>query len=1069
MANSTDLKRVLTALFGFLFFCVGAFAPPRAAADRCVTPPAGLISWWRAESNAADVLNVNNGTLEGGVTFAAGEVGQAFSFNGASDVQVPDSPSLDFASNSPMTIELWAYRTGAETSMYLIGKRDADCGSVQYQIGFDPYNGMAFDAGDGSVATGIQMPMTTWIHLAATFDGANTFEFYTNGTLAATGNGNLGPTNSGPLRIGNSSVCGGFTGLIDEVSLYNDALSAATIQSIYAAGISGKCLSPPTIATQPQSQTVLAGETVTFSVAANGGIPPYNYQWQINGSNISGATADTVVLTGVQSNQVGSYSVVVGDAGGSVLSSNATLRVLAPVPDTVVVFDQAGLLSGLANGGNVKFAGNGTIVLSQTVVISQGTTLDGSGHDVTISGSNSVRVFTVNSGVHFALESLTIVDGLDGATNNAGAAAGGLYNDNGRVDVVQCAFIGNGAVGNNGGSASGGAIYNNLGLLNITNSIFLNNSATGGEIPYEGPVGGNSYGGAIYVNGGTMNLVGSTFQGNSSVGGYGGYSPAGTGFGGSVHNGGGILNVVGTTFTGNSCSSGYGGGGGSLGGALSTSAGNVTVINGGFYNNNAVSPTIYNYAFASLTAGTAFGGGIYQADGTLNLIATTLATNYATGGSVLSYGSSASGCGGGLFSAGTLNATNCNFYGNHATGGEQSGSPDAYGGSGAYGGAIFNQNTANLIDTSLSDNEAIGIAGNGGGILNSNVLLLLGCTLSQNDCVGAYANAYGGGIYNLGVCFATNDTVFGNSASAPGGSANGGGYFNQGGVVTLAYVTISSNSADGSLGVGGGINATNGSLLLLDSIVADNPSGSDFYASFGAITDGGDNISSDISFPFSAPGSMNNTDPELGVLGNYGGPTQTIPLLMGSPAIDAGGAGGCPATDQRGVPRPFGGACDIGAFEYVPSFSIQGQVQSYAPTGTITVSAGDFSTEANSQGNYVLNNLAAGTYSVTPSSSNPGIVFTPAAQTIKVGPNATNVNFVAAPLINSLSVGGYSNSVLQVLFSGTNGQNEVVETSFDLINWIPISTNVVVTNGILPFLLTNGLGQAGQFVRTRSD
>ena len=86
--------------------------------------------------------------------------------------------------------------------------------------------------------------------------------------------------------------------------------------------------------------------------------------------------------------------------------------------------------------------------------------------------------------------------------------------------------------------------------------------------------------------------------------------------------------MVGTTFTGNSCSSGYGGGGGSLGGALSTSAGNVTVINGGFYNNNAVSPTIYNYAFASLTAGTAFGGGIYQADGTLNLIATTLATNY---------------------------------------------------------------------------------------------------------------------------------------------------------------------------------------------------------------------------------------------------------------------------------------------------------------------------------------------------------------------------------------------------------------------------------------------------------
>jgi len=62
----------------------------------------------------------------------------------------------------------------------------------------------------------------------------------------------------------------------------------------------------------------------------------------------------------------------------------------------------------------------------------------------------------------------------------------------------------------------------------------------------------------------------------------------------------------------------------------------------------------------------------------------------------------------------------------------------------------------------------------------------------------------------------------------------------------------------------------------LDSIVADNPSGSDFYGSFGALTDGGDNVSSDSSFPFSAAGSMNNTDPKLGLLGSYGGATPTI-------------------------------------------------------------------------------------------------------------------------------------------------------------------------------------------------
>src|SRR5580658_1310550 len=279
--------------FDILLLGVALLAPAEVAGEGCVTPPAGLISWWRAEGNATDAVGVNDGTLQGAVTFAPGEVGQAFSFNGVNtDVLVPDSASLDFASNAPMTIELWAYRTGAETTMFLIGKRETNCGAVQYEIGFDPYNGLAFIAGDGSVATGFQLPSNVWMHLAATFDGTNTFDFYTNGTLAATGNGNLGPPNSAPLIIGNSSDCAGFAGLIDEVSIYNSALSAAAIQSIYVAGSSGKCFTPPTITTQPQSQTVLLGETVTLSVAASGGTPPYSFQWQMDGTNIAGATSN---------------------------------------------------------------------------------------------------------------------------------------------------------------------------------------------------------------------------------------------------------------------------------------------------------------------------------------------------------------------------------------------------------------------------------------------------------------------------------------------------------------------------------------------------------------------------------------------------------------------------------------------------------------------------------------------------------------------------------------------------------------------------------------------------------
>ena len=129
------------------------------------------------------------------------------------------------------------------------------------------------------------------------------------------------------MIIGDSSVCGGFAGLIDEVSIYNSAVSAAAIQGIYTAGSSGKCFSPPIITRQPQNQTVLSGETVTLSVAASGGTPPYSYQWQMDGTNLSGATTNPLVLPSVQSSQTGSYSVIVQGVGASVPSSKALLTV----------------------------------------------------------------------------------------------------------------------------------------------------------------------------------------------------------------------------------------------------------------------------------------------------------------------------------------------------------------------------------------------------------------------------------------------------------------------------------------------------------------------------------------------------------------------------------------------------------------------------------------------------------------------------------------------------------------------------------------------------------------------
>ncbi|MBE0542629.1 MAG: hypothetical protein IH623_14815, partial [Verrucomicrobia bacterium] len=93
-------------------------------------------------------------------------------------------------------------------------------------------------------------------------------------------------------------------------------------------------------------------------------------------------------------------------------------------------------------------------------------------------------------------------------------------------------------------------------------------------------------------------------------------------------------------------------------------------------------------------------------------------------------------------------------------------------------------------------------------------------------------------------------------------------------------------------------------------------------------------LSSDGSCDFTNATSLNNTDPKLGPLANNCGPTLTMALLPGSPAIDAGNTAAAPPTDQRGVPRPYGQAADIGAFEYW----LQAQAAA-CPTGGIDILA----------------------------------------------------------------------------------------------------------------------------------
>ncbi len=314
-------------------------------------------------------------------------------------------------------------------------------------------------------------------------------------------------------------------------------------------------------------------------------------------------------------------------------------------------------------------------------------------------------------------------------------------------------------------------------------------------------------------------------------------------------------------------------------------------------------PAIANISGDSLTIDgsgktiTVGGAGLYQvlvvnSDATLTLNDLTIAHgNWSSdGGAIENQGTltvtnstftdNSAGLGGGIFNAATLTVTNSTFELNSAH----------------LGGGIFNNSgaTLNVSNSTFSGDNATGGLGSGGGMYNEGMAMVINSTFAGNDA----ANGFGGGIYNS----------------------------NSGAVLTITNNTFSRNGPAAS---GGGIYNEIGTVRVANSILAGSTSGGNCEGV--SVTDSGYNISDDDTCGFVAYPTANGdtigdgvTDAHLalGVLANNGGPTKTIALGSRSYAIDAilTSTGGCPLTDQRGAPRPDPGdtpplACDIGAFE----------------------------------------------------------------------------------------------------------------------------------------------------------
>jgi glucose/arabinose dehydrogenase/predicted phage tail protein len=238
--------------------------------------PPGLVGAWPfgegAGATTADVSgNGNRGTIDRATWTPHGRHGSALGFNGEnSTVRVPASASLDLS--SAMTMSAWIQPTASQSSWRSIVQKEADAYFLHGSS-----DGPLRPAGGGTVGGDVNyvsgptaIPVNTWTHVALSYDGA-TLRLYVNGTQVATraAGGPIQATTN-PLWIGSNTYGEDFQGLIDEVRIYNRALTQAEIQSDMANPILPTALdtTPPSTPTG-LSATAVGGSQINLSWTAS--------------------------------------------------------------------------------------------------------------------------------------------------------------------------------------------------------------------------------------------------------------------------------------------------------------------------------------------------------------------------------------------------------------------------------------------------------------------------------------------------------------------------------------------------------------------------------------------------------------------------------------------------------------------------------------------------------------------------------------------------------------------------------------------------------------------------------
>ncbi|MFL6109934.1 MAG: choice-of-anchor Q domain-containing protein, partial [Catenulispora sp.] len=388
-------------------------------------------------------------------------------------------------------------------------------------------------------------------------------------------------------------------------------------------------------------------------------------------------------------------------------------------------------------------------------------------------------------------------------------------------------------------------------------------------------------------------------------------------------------------------------------------------------------------------AGDGANGGAILNDGSLTLIDTAVTDSRAGDGGGGGFGPGAApdggpggaggagGSGGALYNTGTLTLQGSTIAGNSAGSGgaggaggnaTSTGGIGGAGGAGGEGGGIANvDGTLTVLDSTFNGNNA-GNGGRGGDGGSGPTGGDAGNGGSASDGGGIVST--GGSVSIINSTFASNSAGDGgdggsgggpNPGASPGAGDNGGvgGIGGNGGAIdvlgigssSLQNVTIAGNNAGdggaggagspagtdgaaGPAGAGGGIASQDPGTTLQNSLLVSNGGGN----CLASVVDAGHNLS---FAGAGCPATFASGDPNLGALQDNGGAAQTISLGPGSAAIDTvpSVGAGCPTTDERGVVRPNGSGCDIGAYEVTPPKATTGRAKSVtASSATVTAS-----------------------------------------------------------------------------------------------------------------------------------